>query len=304
MRVAITGGAGFIGSNLATFLKRSGYSVICVDNLSRSMEGNVRLLSIEGIPLHVVDVRDFEKVINVIRGCDYVVHAAALIDVEESLREPDAYFENNVVGTAVVAKACAQLKVERLVYLSSAAVYGDPIKVPVDELHPTNPLSPYGLSKLFGEKVIELYSKIYGLKYITLRLFNVFGRGQGSSGYAGVISRFVSLVRGGQKPVVFGDGLQTRDFVHVQDVCRAIELSLKTEHANEVYNVGSGCEVKILDLARKVMSLAKVEGEPSYAPQRAGDIRFSCADISKASRLLGFHPKLSLEEGLKTLLEA
>lgn len=303
LNVAITGGAGFIGSNLAIFLKSSGYNIICIDNLSRSLEDNIRLLSLKGITLSVADIRCYEKVLELMEGCNIVVHAAALIDVEESLRDPISYFENNVVGTAVIAKACVDLGVERLVYLSSAAVYGDPIRVPVDENHPNNPLSPYGLSKLFGENIVEFYSKVYNLRYVILRLFNVFGPGQAVSGYAGVITKFVKCVKDGRKPTIFGDGLQTRDFVHVHDVCHAIEASFKTEYVNEIFNIGSGSEVKIIDLAKKIMSLANFDGEPSYAPQRFGDIRFSCADISKAKKLLNFYPKLSLEEGLKTVLE-
>ncbi|MCX8189470.1 MAG: GDP-mannose 4,6-dehydratase [Nitrososphaeria archaeon] len=302
VNVAITGGAGFIGSNLAVFLKSSGYNVMCIDNLSRSLDNNVRLLSLKDIPLYVADVRDCNKIFELMKDCDIVVHAAALIDVEESLRDPVSYFENNVVGTAAVAKACVDLGVERLVYISSAAVYGDPIKIPVDEDHPTNPLSPYGLSKLLGENIIEFYSKINGLKYVILRLFNVFGPGQAITGYAGVITKFVNCVKCGQRPIIFGDGLQTRDFIHVHDVCCAIEASFKSSHVNEKFNIGSGKGVKILDLAKMIMSLANFDGDPSFASRRSGDIRYSCADISKAKRLLNFYPKLSLEEGLKSVL--
>lgn len=302
VNVAITGGAGFIGSNLAVFLKSCGYNVVCVDNLSRSVEHNVRLLSLKNIPLYIADIRDYDKIFDLMKGCDIVVHAAALIDVEESLRDPISYFENNVVGTGVVAKACVDSCVERLIYISSAAVYGNPVRVPVDENHPTNPLSPYGLSKLLGEYIIEFYSRISGLNYIILRLFNVFGPGQGITGYAGVITKFVNCVKSGRRPTIFGDGLQTRDFIHVNDVCRAIEASFKTKYINEKFNVGSGNEVKIIDLAKMVMSLANFAVEPFFAPGRVGDIRFSCADISKAKRLLNFYPELSLEEGLKTIL--
>ncbi|MEM3872180.1 MAG: GDP-mannose 4,6-dehydratase [Nitrososphaeria archaeon] len=304
VNVVITGGAGFIGSNLAVFLKSCGYNVMCIDNLSRSQERNVRLLSLKNIPLHLADIRDYNKIFDSMKGCDIVVHAAALIDVEESLRDPISYFENNVVGTGVVTKACVDSGVERLVYISSAAVYGDPVKVPVDENHPTNPLSPYGLSKLLGEHIVEFYSRINGLKYIILRLFNVFGPGQGISGYAGVITKFVNCLKNGRRPIIFGDGLQTRDFIHVNDVCHAIEASFKTKYVNEKFNVGSGNEVKIIDLAKMIMSIANFDEEPSFAPKRVGEIRFSCADISKAKKLLNFYPKLSLEEGLRTVFNA
>lgn len=301
LRVLITGGAGFIGHNLAAYLKERGYDVVAFDSLERPAEGSVKRLEAAGVPLVRGDVRDTSALSKALKGCHAAVHCAAYIDVEESFRKPVAYLDNNVLGTASVAEACLRAGARRVVLLSSAAVYGDPEKLPVKESHPLRPLSPYGLSKLLAERVLEFYSAERGLEYVTLRLFNAYGPGQ-SGPYAGVIAKFVARARAGLPPVVFGDGEQTRDFVHVSDACRAVELALSTDKVGEVYNVGSGAAVKIKDLAKLVMEFAGLGGEPAYAPPKPGDVRRSCADITKARRLLGFAPMVRLEEGLKELL--
>lgn len=189
-----------------------------------------------------------------------------------------------------------------MVFLSSAAVYGDPVTLPVSEDHPLNPLSPYGLSKVFSEKVVEFFGR-HGLRYTILRLFNVYGPSRRGSSYAGVIARFIDRVRQGLPPVVYGDGEQTRDFIHVLDVARFIELVVEKRLWGEVFNVATGKPTRIADLAKLIIELFNLGIEPLYSPPRAGDIRHSYADISKAVKLLGFNPSIELEEGLKQLIQ-
>jgi UDP-glucose 4-epimerase len=300
MKVLITGGAGFIGHNIAIRLKEKGFEVEVLDSFERSTELAVKRLREAGVPVTRVEIRNINQVKSVFHYADAVVHAAAYIDVAESMEKPLLYLDNNVLGTASIIKSSLDSRAGLFIYLSSAAVYGDPVKLPVGEDHPTNPLSPYGLSKLMGEDVVRFFSK-YGLKYVILRLFNVYGPGQ-KSAYAGVITKF--LERAGEKlpPVVYGDGEQTRDFIHVDDVAEAVELAIKTSQVNGVFNIGSGNPVKIRDLAKLVMRLCQVEGEPVYTAQRPGDIKHSYADITKARSLLGFEPRIGLEEGLKKLI--
>ncbi|QOJ79344.1 SDR family NAD(P)-dependent oxidoreductase [Infirmifilum lucidum] len=297
--VIVTGGAGFIGHNVALFLATKGYEVIVVDTLERASRQSVEKLRARDLPILQLDVRDRAAIGKAIRGADFVVHAAAYVSVEESLEKPELYMENNVLGTLSVARACLEAGVP-LVYLSSAAVYGDPERLPIDEGHPTKPLSPYGLSKLFGEEVLKLYGR-YGLEYVVLRLFNVYGPGQTSS-YAGVITRFVERAVRRQSLIIYGDGTQTRDFIHVGDVARAVGLALERKPFGEKINIASGRPVSINELASIVRRLACEECGVEYAPPRPGDIKHSYADIRKAQSLLGFQPSISLEDGLRDLL--
>ena len=305
MKVVITGGAGFIGHHLATFLKDRGYEVTCIDNLYRASEDALRILKDAGISLISVDICDYRRLYKAIKELnpDAVVHSAALISVDESFKRPDIYLRCNTLGTLYVAKACLECKVSRLIYISTAAVYGDPVKLPIAEDHPLNPKSPYGLSKLFGEEVVKFYSRAYGLNYVVLRLFNVYGPRQPLSEYAGVITKFIERVNAGLPPIIYGDGTQVRDFIHVKDVCRAIEKSLTTQHVNEVYNVGSGDPVSINDLAKLVLKLKRMNMECLYAPPRPGDIRASYASIDRARALLRWRPRVDLEDGIRRTVD-
>ncbi len=303
MRIIITGGAGFIGHHLALHLRDKGYEVLCIDNLSRASRSALTLLKSHEIPLIKMDVQDYDNLVRILSDHDIIVHAAALIDVEESLLKPLTYFENNALGTATLVKACVDNNVHRIIYLSSAAVYGNPISLPIVETHPVDPISPYGLSKAMGEEVIRLYSRISDLDYVVLRLFNVYGPRQSHSSYAGVIARFAERIRAGRPPVIFGDGMQTRDFIHVRDVCIAIERALTTEHVNQVYNIGSGNPTRIIDLAKIMIKLSGLKLAPIHIPPRQGDIRHSYADITKAVKCLGFRPSIELEEGIRELFQ-
>ncbi|MEM2078849.1 MAG: SDR family NAD(P)-dependent oxidoreductase [Thermosphaera sp.] len=293
MRVLITGGAGFIGHNVARYLAKRGYDVVVVDTMERSSAFALRRLEELGVPIVRADVREYGGY----GGVDVVVHAAAYVSVEESVREPIKYFENNVLGTARVGYECGKRGI-RLVYLSSAAVYGEPLKLPIGEDHPVRPLSPYGLSKLQGEEVLKVFASIYGLKYVTLRLFNVYGPGQSSS-YAGVVTVFLEKASRGEPLVIYGEGTQTRDFVCVEDVAKVIEHIVREEvFDNEVYNIGSGKPTTIEELARTIMKLLGRELPIVRMPPRPGDITHSVADISKIVRLTQLKPT-PLEEGLK-----
>jgi len=303
MRFLVTGAAGFIGYHLSTSLLKRGFEVYGVDDLSRGSAKRVEELRKIGMNFFKIDVCDLSKVRDLVSRTrpDVVVHLAALISVPESFEKPELYRRVNAYGTWVVASAANEARVERFVYMSSAAVYGDPLYLPIDEKHPTKPVSPYGLSKLEGERwALKAFQA--GCSII-LRLFNVYGPGQ-STEYAGVITRFIERLSRGEPPIIFGDGNQTRDFIHIADVVDAVIKASTTSLAeSEILNVGSGKAVKIIDLARLLIRLFGLDLEPIHADPRPGDIRHSYADISRIKRVLGWQPKISLEEGLKRLVE-
>ncbi len=298
MRILITGGAGFIGHNVALYLRNRGFEVVVADSLERSSSYALRRLSAYEIPVVKSDVRTF----NDYRGFDVVIHAAAYVSVEESIKDPVKYFENNVVSTACVGFECVKRGC-KLIHLSSAAVYGEPVETPVKESHKLNPKSPYGLSKLMSEQVLKQYAELYKLKHVVLRLFNVYGPGQNPA-YAGVIDSFISRLRENRPPIIYGDGAQTRDFIYVIDVARVIEAFIEKDLFNgAVYNVGSGEETSINALAERLMNVLGVRAKPIYAAERLGDIKRSSADISKLKEAIGFTPT-PLDEGLRETLKA
>ncbi|MDW8034562.1 MAG: NAD-dependent epimerase/dehydratase family protein [Nitrososphaerota archaeon] len=301
MKILITGGAGFIGHNLAIYLKNNGFNVEVLDSLERSTDFAIKRLKEAGIPIIRASITTIDGIKGFFKEANIVIHTAAYVDVVESMEKPLMYFENNILGTASVAKASLESDVDLLIYLSSAAVYGNPIRLPIDENHPTRPISPYGLSKLMGEEIVRFFS-IHGLKQTVLRLFNVYGPGQNAA-YAGVITKFLERARNGLPPIIYGNGEQTRDFIHVDDVAEAIKLVLKTECIGEILNIGSGEPIKIRDLAFSIMKLCGMNEEPIYNSERRGDIKHSYADITKARTLIGFNPRIELEYGLRKLLE-
>lgn len=298
MKILITGGAGFIGHNLALHFVRRGYDVTVVDSMERSSEYALRRLKELEVPIIKADVRMFDDY----GSFDVVVHAAAYVSVEESVGEPVKYLENNVLGTARIGYECIKRN-SKIIYLSSAAVYGEPLKVPISEDHPARPQSPYGLSKLQGEEILRNFAAVYGLKYVILRLFNVYGPGQNPS-YAGVITSFLKKTLRSEPLVIYGDGEQTRDFVYVGDIAEVIEFLVREDvFNNETYNIGSGKPVTIRELAKTVMKLVGKDLPLIHEPPRPGDIKHSVADISKVVRLTRIKPT-PLEEGLeKTLNE-
>jgi UDP-glucose 4-epimerase len=301
VRILITGGAGFIGSRLAAKLAEEGEEVIVLDNFSTGRESNLREL---GSRVQVIrgDVRNLDDVEKAVRGVEGIAHLAALIDVAESVEKPRLYFDVNVYGTLSLLEAARRVKV--FVFASSAAVYGDPLKLPITEDHPLRPLSPYGATKVAGEALVHAYAAMRGFRPVILRLFNVYGPKQ-SRAYAGVVTEFVRRVLRGEPPVIYGDGTQSRDFVYVDDVVEYFARALRMESVIGVYNIGSGKAVSVLELAELVArALGKPELKPVHAPPRPGDIKHSVADISRAVRDFGYSPRTRLEEGLKTTAEA
>ena len=305
MRVLVTGALGFIGHHLCLHLADRGFEVYGVDNMFRGDEGRVRLLREQGVYTTAIDVRNLEALTSYMLRVkpDAVVHLAALISTDESFEKPLLYEDVNIRGTISVVLASNRAGVQRLVYVSSAAVYGEPRYLPIDEEHPTNPISPYGATKLAGEHLSRTLFE--GERHVViLRPFNVYGPGQ-SREYAGVVAKFLERLARGEPPVIYGDGRQSRDFVYVADVVEALERALEVEvDGNAVVNVGTGRPVTINELAYRMIRIAGADVKPIYAPPRRGDIRHSYASISRAVSLLRWRPRVSLEEGLEETIKA
>lgn len=300
LRVLVTGGAGFIGSHLTKALLVLGYDVIVLDNLSRSSLESLSEV-VDSIEFIHGDVRDSSLVESVTSRVDVVFHLAALTDVVESMADPELYFDVNVKGTLNIARFSR--RASSLIFASTAAVYGEPERLPIAEDHPLNPKSPYAASKVAGEALVLAYSNIHGYRPVIARIFNVYGPRQSRS-YAGVIVEFLKRVSEGKPPVIYGDGLQVRDFIYVDDVVEALVNMLRYERARGVYNIGSGVGVRILDLANTILRLAgRSDLKPLHVEPRPGDIRYSIADITKARRELNFNPKVTLEDGLRRLIK-
>jgi len=298
MKVLITGGAGFIGSHLAKYLKREGYNVTVFDSFERSMEDANSLL--EGIAVEKLDLR--KNLRNLVKHAreSVIVHAAAYTSAEESIGRPLEYLENNVASTVNLLKATSKIA-EKIIYLSSAAVYGNPKRLPIDEAHELNPINPYGASKLSAEYWIKAYGNLHGIDYTILRLFNVYGKGQRGE-YAGVISKFIERARRREPLIIYGDGFQTRDFIYIEDVVKAVKLAVEARNLEEkIYNIGSGKPTTINQLAEIVMEALDAHEKPIHMPERSGDIRHSQADISKAMKHLGYKPEIDLTEGIKRI---
>ena len=307
MRVVVTGGAGFIGHHIVAKLVGRGHEVAVIDNLSRPSPGGLAILKQLNVDLLKVDITDYAAMLEALNRLrpDAVVHSAALIDVAESVEKPHTYMHVNAEGTAAVTRAAISAGVEKVIYLSSAAVYGVPKYLPIDEEHPTKPTSPYGASKLAGELVLESFMESLGKpEYVILRLFNVYGPGQNpSSPYSGVITKFIHAVTSGKEIVIYGDGAQSRDFIHVEDVVEAVIKALTATEACVTLNIGTGMRTTINELAKLVMSVAGREVPVRHAPPRKGDIRHSVASVERARKVLGWEPRIGLVEGLRTLLK-
>lgn len=301
----VTGGAGFIGSHLAQALLDQGASVIIFDNLATGKEKNLALLKsnarfIQG------DLRDLPALRKAMQGVEVVFHQAALASVPRSIADPITSLEANVNGTQNVLMAAREAGVRRVVFASSSSVYGDTPTLPKREDMPTHPLSPYAVQKLTGELLCEVFTRIYKLETVALRYFNVFGPQQDpSSQYAAVIPRFLTALIEGHRPVVFGDGEQTRDFTYVANVVQANVLAATAPQAvGRAINIACGERISLNTLLRLAGEFLHVHPDAEYREPRPGDVRDSLADISLARSLLGYNPQVRFREGLLSTLDA
>ena len=304
-RVLVTGGGGFIGGHLVDALLKRSHEVTILDNFSggQSPSENPHLQS----KVQVIDgdVRAPEDIRKALDKVDSIIHLAAIIDTEYSVNNPREVNDVNVSGTLNLLHECATLKKKRFIFTSSTAVYGDVGDAPISEETIPRPISPYGVSKLAAEEYCNTYSRTFGLETVSLRLFNVYGQGQGMNQYAGVITKFVEQVSGGSEPIIFGDGEQTRDFVHVSDVVAAHVLALEKQSVgSSPINIGTGIPTSIRDLADLILDISGSHLRPKFAPPRLGDIKHNLANNEEASRILGFSPVMTLREGLQDLVDS
>jgi len=297
-RVAITGGAGFIGSNLAEELA-TGNDVIIIDDLSTGKKENIAsLLQQNNVKFVQGSILNLKLLQKSFRGIDFVFHQAALPSVPRSIEDPRTSNDVNITGTLNVLLAARDNKVRKVIYASSSSVYGDTPTLPKREDMPPNPQSPYALTKLVGEYYCRIFHQVYSLPTICLRYFNVYGpRQDPTSQYAAVIPRFIARVSRGNPPIIYGDGEQTRDFTYIKDVIQANRIHA-VDDATGIFNIGRGERNSINHLAKTILNIMGKDLQPVYEPSLPGDIEHSLADISKA-RKIGYNPEYDLEAGLK-----
>lgn len=304
MHILVTGGAGFIGSHLAEHLVREGRQVRVLDNLSSGKRAN--LAGVSGVELIEGDIRDASTVSAAMKGIDAVFHLAAVASVQASIDDPLGTHGSNFIGTLNLLEAARQQGMRRMIYASSAAVYGNTHALPVSEKTITNPLSPYAADKLAGEHYLNFYSAKHGIATTAFRFFNIYGpRQDASSPYSGVISIFAERIQRGQGVVIFGDGRQTRDFVFVRDLVNVLTSSVSREKTiGAVLNVGRGVECSLLDLLGIIERLVGRSVPRRHEPARVGDILRSCADVSGLKATLSDVPSTAMEVGLAELLSS
>ena len=300
MKVLVTGGGGFVGSHLAEALVHAGHDVRIVDNFSTGRRSNVMALPDE-VELVEGDLTSYERAFNSVRGCEVVMHQAALPSVPRSIQDPLTSNASNITGLLNVLLASRDLGVRRVVYASSSSVYGANAQLPKREDMAVEPISPYAVAKLAGEGYCRSFSRVYGLETVSLRYFNVFGpRQDPRSQYAAVIPNFVATALAGGRPVVYGDGGQSRDFTYVENVVAANLLAMESAEApGRVYNIACGQRVTLLELLAELGGLLDVDIDLEHAPARAGEVRHSQADLSRAQDELGYFPAVTLREGLE-----
>ena len=303
----VTGGAGFIGTNLCEAILNLGYRVRCLDDLSTGRQENVDLLiNNEKYEFIKGDIKDFYTCLKACEGVDYVLNQAAWGSVPRSIEMPLFYCANNIQGTLNMLEAARQNNVKKFVYASSSSVYGDEPNLPKKEGREGNLLSPYALTKRCDEEWAKQYTRHYGLDTYGLRYFNVFGRRQSPDGaYAAVIPKFIKMLLRGETPTINGDGMQSRDFTYIENVIEANLRACAAPHeaAGEAFNVAYGGREYLIDIYNGLTEALGVDIKPNFGPDRPGDIKHSNADISKARELLGYDPDWSFERGIRAAID-
>lgn len=293
----VTGGAGFIGSHLSEALVQRGHRVRVADNLSTGFRHNLR----DGVEFMEADLADPDAARRAVEGMDFVLHQAAIPSVPRSVQKPVESHRANVDATFQILLAARDAKVKRLVFAGSSSVYGDTPMLPKREDMPPNPLSPYALHKQVGEQYAQMFTRLYGLETVTTRYFNVFGpRQDPTSPYSGVISLFIKALLEGTAPIIHGDGGQTRDFTYVANVVDGVlRAAAAPGIGGEVFNIATNGRTSLNQLLSVLQTIIGVGPPAVYQPARGGDVRDSQADISKAERMLGYRPTVTMEEGLR-----
>ncbi len=303
----VTGGAGFIGSNIVEELLKRGEKVRVLDNFSTGKRDNI-VPFLSQIELVEGDVRSYHIVREAVEGVEFILHQAALPSVPRSVKDPLTSNEVNVVGTLNILNAAKDARVRRIVYASSSSIYGDLETLPKTEEMLPKPLSPYAVSKLAGEKYCQVFTRLYGLETVCLRYFNVFGPKQDpTSQYSAVIPKFIRAIKSDQSPVVYGDGEQSRDFTFVDNVVEANLLACQQGHeelSGEVFNVACGKRISINLLISTINSLLNKQVKAEYAAPRQGDVKHSLANIGKAQQFLGYKVLVDFKEGMKRVIES
>ncbi len=299
MHALVTGGAGFIGSNIVKLLLEKGHDVRIIDDLSSGCLRNIKqYVDAHALEFINADICDPSSVEDACAGIDTVFHLAACVGRRKSLDNPVLDSVTNLAGTVNVLEGMRKNGVTRIVYSSSAAIFGEPMSEAIAEDHPYNANSPYGVSKLAAENMILAYSKLYGITGISLRYFNIYGINQRFSPYGNVIPIFAGHILSSRPVTVYGDGTQTRDFLNVRDVAQANLLAAFSERGTAVYNLGSGGSVTVNQLAQMMKDIAGSDVPVVYAPERPADVKHCTAVPEKAYRELGFHSEISIEDGL------
>jgi UDP-glucose 4-epimerase len=298
MKILVTGGAGFIGSHIAEYLVRRGDDVTVLDNLITGSKENLTKIS-DKINFVNGDIRDHKLLEKLVSDTTGVFHEAALASVQQSFSMKDEYIDVNVAGTENIFKLAKEYGF-KIVYASSSSVYGNPKKIPVKEDDERKPINPYAKTKLDGEDLAKKYSEI-GVKVIGLRYFNVFGKRQ-SKEYAGVIKLFLQRIQQKKSPKINGDGLQTRDFVHIDDVVKANVLAMDSDINHRFLNVGSGLPTSVIDLANLIIEVSGLSLEPIHGPELSGDVKATQSDIKLIRKLLNWEPKMKLDDWLTKII--
>ena len=299
MKILVTGGAGFIGSHIVDEYISLGHEVCVIDNMIHGKEVNVNPKA----KLYKIDIRD-KNIKEIFKGekFDVVCHQAAQISVPNSIKNPFEDADINIMGTLNILECCKDFGVKKIIYPASAAIFGEPLYLPVDEKHPLNMQCGYGVTKHTIEHYLEVYNKLYGIKYTSFRYANVYGPRQDATGEGGVIAIFSEKFLENEAPCIFGDGEQTRDFVYVKDVAKANAIALN-DLDNELYNVATNYKISVNDLFNVFNKITGNNLKPIYKEERIGDIKNSYMSYDKIKEACGWTPKYSLEEGLKETLE-